>query len=187
MSRRIKIILAILIIVLILLALFLLWWNIWRPQPAPTTVVVVETEEEEVSSPFAIPPIAELDQRTDEEISVETLAKTFAERYGSYSNESNFANLDDLEPLMTDSLASELAVMVANTDISDMYYGITTQVVSMNIISIDETSGTASISVLTQREEAVGGPTNTEVSYETLVLDMVKVSGVWKVDGVTWQ
>lgn len=168
--------------------MFLLWWNVWRAEPVPTTVVVTETEEQEAAnSPLAIPPVAEVDERTDEEISVETLAKTFAERYGSYSNESNFANLDDLEPLMTSSLANELAVMAANTDVSDMYYGITTQVVSMNIISMDDAAGTASISVLTQREEAIGGPTNTEVRYETLMLDLVKVNGVWKVDKVAWQ
>jgi len=155
----------------------------------PTTVIVTEEEttKEDANSPLAIPPVAEIDERTSEEISVETLAKTFAERFGSYSNESEFANLADLETLMTFRFQDELDAMVASTEVSDMYRGITTQVVSINITSIDDDAGVATVSVLTQREEAIGGPTNTEVRYETLVLELLKISGVWKVDDATWQ
>lgn len=189
MTRRTKIIIAIVIIVLILVALLLFWLRFFTNRGTPA-VVVVEEEVAGQESVTTTPPIAQIpaeEPRTNTEVSIESLSLTFTERYGSYSNESNFANLDDLEPLMTSRLQAELAALAASTTVDDVYYGITTRVISINTISLDETTGSATVEVLTQREEAIGSPLNAEVRYETMVLELLKQGGVWKVDDATWK
>ncbi len=191
MPRRNKIILIIAIIILLILAILLFWFR-FRTESVPGTVVVVSEEpvvaQEETEIP--VPGVGEAPikpERTVGEGSVETLAKTFAERYGSYSNESEFQNLRDLETLMTPQFAAKTEGMIASTEVSDMYYGVTTRVVSMNITAFDEEAGVAEVSVLTQREEAIGSPLNTDVKYQTLVLEMALEGGAWLVDDAVWE
>jgi len=60
-------------------------------------------------------------------------------------------------------------------------------VLNVAVDAMDETAGTAIVSVNTQREEAVGSSQNTRVSYQTLVLEFVKEDDAWKVDAATWE
>jgi len=189
MSRRNKIIIAIIIVLLVLLAILLFWYRFLRDPVVPGAVVITEqpaVEETTLPEPdIGTPPT--IPSRTTQEVSVETLAMTFTERYGSYSNEAEFQNLLDLEPVVTARFMAEINSLIATIEVEDFYHAYTTRVISMTIVSLDETAGIATLSVTTQREEAIGSPQNAEVRYETLVLDMVKQGGVWLVDDATWQ
>ena len=190
MNRRNRIIIAVIIILLIILAVILFWYRFLRDPVVPGAVVVVDqpTTNEPTGLPepdVGTPPV--IPSRTKQEVSVETLAMTFTERYGSYSNEAEFQNLLDLEPIITERFQAELDLLIATTEVEDYYHAYTTRVISLTINDIDEETGTASISVTTQREEAIGSPLNTTVIYQTLVLDMVKQGGVWLVDDATWE
>lgn len=189
MNRRNKIIIIIVIILLVLLALLLFWYRFLREPIIPGAVVVIDEPAAEVTTlpepETGTPPTIPV--RTTQEVSVETLTLTFTERYGSYSNEAEFQNLLDLEPLVTSRFMAEIKTMIASIEVEDYYRAITTRVISMNITTLDETAGLASVSVTTQREEAIGSPLNSEVRYETLVLDLVKQGGVWLVEDATWQ
>jgi len=189
MNRRTKTIITIIIILLVILAILLFWFR-FRGDNGSTAVVVVEDTGVTEDSGSNVPPIAQIPEdepRKQTEVTIETLTKTFAERYGSYSNESEFANIDDLETLMTSRLQAEMASMVASAQLNDVYHGITTRVISMNVLELDELGGMSTVSVLTQREEAIGSPLNAEVRYQTLILELVKYAGMWKVDVATWE
>lgn len=188
MDRRTKIIIIITIVLLIILAVLLFWMRLKDQEPEVVVVipdeVVGEVEAVEETGPVEMMP--EESARDTKEVSVETIAKTFAERYTSYSNESDFANLYDLFPLMTASFQEEIEQMIASTEVDDIYYGITSQVISTQV-TLGEEETTAEVQMNLQREKALGTPQNTEVVYEVLILTMVKESGSWKVDGTAWE
>ncbi len=185
-QRNIIILLGILVIILILLILLLM--RFW-PKPKPEQVI----EEE----PVVLEEVEETDSRTpiqkkqaeerETTASVQTVAKTFVERYGSYSNESDFANLRDLYPLMTDAFKAETEAYIEGTTIPETFYGITTRVITLKIDDYDETAGTATVTISTQREEAVDSPQNVSVRYQDIELSLVMESGVWKVDSAQWK
>jgi len=187
MSRRTKISIIVIIIILILLALVLFLWR-WMPDKEPAVIVVDPGPTIEIDEPDPNGPKEMLPEEVEPiDVSLETLAKTFGERYGSYSNESDFANLYDLMPLMTSSMQGDTEDLIERVVVADVYYGITTRVLSTELVEYEEELGYATMNVLTQREEAMGSPQNAEVKYQTLVLEMVKQGGTWKVNKATWE
>jgi len=188
MDRKTKIIISVVIVLLVILAILLFWFRFRGSEPETVIVVTEPIEEVQVvedTGPIEMLPVTEPD-RDAGEVSVGTVAKTFAERYASYSNESDFANLRDLYPLMTDSFQAETERMIATTEVEDIYRGVTSQAISTQV-TLNEEETTAEVTVSLQRETALGTPQNTEVTYETLVLDMVKESGSWKINSVAWE
>ncbi|KKW33015.1 MAG: hypothetical protein UY76_C0011G0011 [Candidatus Uhrbacteria bacterium GW2011_GWA2_52_8d] len=118
---------------------------------------------------------------------VVSLSKTFVTRYGSYSNEANFANLEDVLPLASVSFASELQNVIDTGVVPEGYYGVSTSIVTVTVDEKDEAAGTAQVTVMTQREEAIGSTQNVTVKYQDVILLFVKEGDAWKVDSATWQ
>lgn len=119
------------------------------------------------------------------------LASSFAERYGSYSNQSNFANISDLKLFMTKRMQVWANDYVAGQQALDsdtsIYYGITTKSVAEEIRDYDDDEGAASILVKTRRREASGTTSNTsQVFDQNILINFVKEQGSWKVDSANW-
>ena len=117
---------------------------------------------------------------------VVSLSKSFVTRYGSYSNEAEFANLTDVLPLASISFAQELQQMIDTGVTPEEYYGVTTAIVTVKVDEKDEDAGVAT-TITTQREEAIGSPQNVSVKYQDIVLTFVMEEGSWKVDSASWQ
>jgi hypothetical protein len=119
------------------------------------------------------------------------MAAFFAERFGSYSNHSNYNNIFDLKIFMTGSMQVWADKFVEETKTgwgsSDVYYGVTTKAVEAEIKEIDESAGWAEILVKTQKREASGTMENTLVSYQDILLFFVEENNFWKVDRAEWQ
>ncbi len=201
MSRRTKIIIAIIVILLLLLgmALFLLTRGTAPTLPevaAPaanqptgglinsSTSVGIPSTNVNVASP---PP--EPVKPPDESTGVRQLARSFAERYGSFSNQGNFENLLDLRPFMSTALGAKTDAYVAAESAkppAQTYYGVTTRSINVQLDAFDNAAGTAKATVKTQRQEfrtATGRP---DVYYQDVVIEMVKEGGTWKADSATW-
>jgi hypothetical protein len=148
-------------------------------EPTTNTTVVQEVE-----------PVSVIDeqrkQTREQSAGISALAKTFAERYGSYSNESRFSNLRDLLPLMTSSFAKSTQAVIDSSETPATYYGVTSRVVTVEVLSLDEEVGTASFELTLQREEAVGSPRDISVSYQKLHLDFEQEDRIWKVASASW-
>lgn len=190
MTRRKRL----LMVALILLALLLfLFWLLWVLFSGDRGTQVGEEEAQVIAVEEVIPTrptISEKELEAERETrttsaDVVSLSKSFVTRYGSYSNEANFANLEDVLVLASTSFAAQLQTMIDTGVAPEEYYGVSTSIVTVKVDEKDET--TSQVTVTTQREEAVGSPQNISVGYQEIVLTFVMEDNVWKVDSATWQ
>lgn len=181
--------LVILLALLALLIAFLLWWFL-RPKAAPVAVSPPPAASQAL--PSTKPTISDVRQQEAQQervstASVQTAAKIFTERYGSYSSEANFANLTDVLPLMTEAFAAKTRAYVETAQAPTDYYAVTTHVVTIAVDGQDDAAGTARVTVTTQREEAKGSVQDASVRYQDLVLTLLKENDAWLVSSATWQ
>ncbi len=118
------------------------------------------------------------------------VAMSFAERFGSYSNQANYSNIEDLKILMTPKMQDWADDYVAslrsqNKD-NSVYYGITTVKISGEVKKFDDKNGAAEMLITTQRREVVGNGEPRIFSQDILIV-FEKVRGDWKAASATWQ
>lgn len=126
----------------------------------------------------------------DDQGDISRIAAAFAERYGSFSSSSDFANLLDLKTFMTQDLAGWADGYIEDTMAageSAVSFGVTTRALITTVDSLDTEAGTAEVTVKTQRSERSGGSVDSRIYYQDLVFDFLKIGDAWKVDSVTWQ
>jgi hypothetical protein len=184
---------AIIVLIIAVIVLILIWLLSFLFSGTPK--VTVETDEvnngafeqldaEETISDKEFDKEQEVRNASSDVISI---SKTFVERYGSYSNESDFANIKDVLPLMTNSFAKNSQKFIDSTPTPEGYYGVTTRVITVKVDGIKEDAESGSVLITTQREESKDSSENSEVKYQDVLIDFVKEAGVWKVDSATWQ
>jgi hypothetical protein len=194
MSRRNKIIIGVIVAIIIIAAAVLLWW--WLSQRPAAVVKPPTNTNQGLQIPANLPtqgvtlpaqpsgPVKQANVEAD----LKAIASTFAERYGSFSNEENFSNLESLKDLMSPSMLTTVNSMIAaNTAGAKVYHGITTKTLSAEILSYDNEAGKAEIEVVTQRQEAQGSTANPVVYYQNIKLQVVKTTDGWKVDSAVWE
>lgn len=117
------------------------------------------------------------------------MAASFAERFGSYSNHSNYGNITDLKIFMTDKMQAwaDQFVKEEQSEGSNDYYGIITKAINAEIKSFNSTGGSASVLVKTQRRETVGNSEQAKVFYQNILIDYIKVRDDWKANNAIWQ
>ena len=117
------------------------------------------------------------------------LASLFAERLGSFSNQSDYGNVTDLKIFMTATMkswADKYVTDLRSQKYSGSYYGITTRALTTKVLSYDEKAGKVRIEVSTERRESQADILG--VSYiQKMTLDLVKVNNEWLVDGAFWE
>ena len=193
MSRRNKIMIAVVaVIVVLLIILGLFWWFNRSSVPAEVTNV-----NQGIQRPAGLPTTPSGSINTPEgllgepylEAGLKAIALTFAERLGSYSNQGNFSNLEDLKGLMTVRMKawSDNYILTNKSSDNEVYYGVTTKALSAQIISFEKSLGRAEVIVATQRQEAKGTTINPQIFYQDLKLNLVDSGDGWKVDRAEWQ
>lgn len=117
------------------------------------------------------------------------LSMAFAERFGSFSNQSNYGNFTDLKIMMTPSMrswAQDYVETLREKATDSSYYGITTKALTYEIKKFDENQGRAQVLVSTQRREsreAVGGG---ESYNQDIMIDLTEQNGDWLFDRAVW-
>jgi hypothetical protein len=147
-----------------------------------TEVSQERVNEETPESPVAKENVTEND--------LKKMASSFAERFGSYSNHSDFSNISNLQIFMTDNMrewSQEFLQEKRTEEYSGTFYGITTNSLSSNIDSFDQDSGEAVVTVTTQRRETVGDKDNTNTYNQDIVIEFKKMGGAWKIDSARWE
>lgn len=180
MTRKTEVILAIVIIVALALLLFLLL----RQPPAEEVKEVIEATP--VVDTVDVTPVDPVDIPPSSEVSATTVGRIFVERFGSYSTESGYTNIDDVLPLATASLQRELedlATEARNEKVGD-YYGVSTRIITIKTETSNETE--AVFRVTTQRQESFDTPGNTSVRYQDIRVALVKEGDSWLVRSYTW-
>ncbi len=119
------------------------------------------------------------------------MSASFSERFGSYSNQSNFSNVIDLKMFMTEKMrkwADEYvkSQRVASTD-SSIYFGITTKAIKEDLKKYDDDTGYAEVMVSTRRQEARNTRINVSNAFsQNILITFKKENGAWKVDSAYW-
>ncbi len=164
-----------------ILILLLILWLLWPRKKSPSTSSSAPTNQKELVAPVQFAPAQTRPASTPVQSSVETVARTFAERYDSFSVESDFANLRDLLPLMTASFAARTeAIIKAGTSSSTGSFGMSAKAITISTKSFTETD--ALVEVGLQEVKETNGQTTT--GYRTLGITLVKSENGWLVDGV---
>jgi hypothetical protein len=178
--KKLEVIAAVAILILLLVLIFLF---LRKPK---TEVVVEEVPVEQIQ---VMPDIDPADIPAPGAVSAGTVTRIFVERFGSYSSESDFANVDDIMSLATPSYQTELDSLVAGYrrqfDEDAGYTGISTIVIGMKSLSESDTATT--FLVTTQREESVGTPGDTTLRYQDVEVSLVKSGDEWLVNDLIWK
>ena len=125
------------------------------------------------------------------EASLKSIARSFAERFGTYSNQNNFENIEHLIPYMTERMkqwaTNYLEEKRANPVYAGIYHGITTKSLSIDTVSYDTNAGTAEFMIKTQRRESTGSTSNSQLTYQDIQIKFRRDQGIWKVDEAWWK
>ena len=120
------------------------------------------------------------------------IAGSFAERFGAYSNQSNFGNISSLKIFMSSKMKKWSDSYIKeqkekNYDFS-IYYGITTKTIASELKDFDDDLGFASVLISTRRREATGTMNNYSNTFnQDILIDFAMEDGAWKVDSVYWR
>lgn len=197
MDHRRKRNILILSVILIFVGIILRLWS----KPRGVTVSVPDSESTARSSAATLPVSGDAPSQGSRvaiapaapaALAVQQLAMTFTERYGSYSAEGDFVNLEDLYSLMTERYLRSTETEVARWRATaprraDGVVAVTTIVLHVGVrLSEGETSTVGSADVLTQRTAITSGG-RPQTTTETLELDMRKTPDGWRVDGAKWK
>lgn len=130
------------------------------------------------------------DNRAWEEDDFKQIARFFAERFGSFSNHSDYGNIEDLRSLMSSKMKtwadSYVANLRDNRENSEGYYGITTKVLLEPEIINPEKSSSIDVMVEAQRQEVTAD--GSEKNYnQNIKVVFVNEGGKWLVDSAHWQ
>lgn len=118
-------------------------------------------------------------------------ARNFAERFGSFSNQSNYENVMKLFPYMSESMrrwaeqyvVQEKAKVLPHAE----YYGMTTKALSVSMVVLDEKKGRAELIISTQRREVSQASSAPKVFYQDLSMTFVQEDSVWFVNEARWK
>ncbi len=209
MSPFAKRLLGVLVGVLALIAVTLLLFRYLSPAPAPVVVTngpaggglpsasgvpapAAATRESLFANvslgptEIAVPAFASADQQRLQALI--TVSRDFAERYGSYSSDGEFSNLETLLPLMTEAYRAATQAVIEkgrSAPASASFVGVTTKALAVKPVgTVSAATASATVKVQTQRTTVSGG--SRTVSYETLTLVLKHQNGVWRADSAAW-
>jgi len=125
------------------------------------------------------------------EAELKKISASFVERYGSYSNQSGYKNIKELNVFMSKSMQSWASnyieqTLSSNSDTS-VYYGITTKAVVVETVEFSDELSSASFIVYAQRVETFGSNGSQRSFQQKATVDMIKEDDAWKVNRVVWE
>jgi hypothetical protein len=181
MKRWIRIV----IIAIILLILAMLPWLFFdNPQQLVDKVAPKKTDGTG-TAPVAVPVATkDLTVKPAEQFNFGQIAMQFAERFGSYSSETDHTNLKDLMPQATTEFQTTLGtIMKTPVTTGGEFYGVTTRSLFGKTDNKGETG--ASVIVTTQREETKGAAKR--VYNQNIRIVLRKVNTDWLIHMADWQ
>ena len=183
--RQIEVIAAVLILVLLGC---LLWWFL-RPaaQVVETTKQATKTlpAQSATTTQATETPVAPVKQKLPP--TAQTIGRSFVERFGSFSNESEYKNIEDVMSMATPALQAKLATLAeeAKKSTNPAYYGISTTVISVKTTGTTDTQ--VKLTITTLRSESIDSPANKVTRSQDMKLTLVKSGEDWLVDDYIWQ
>lgn len=200
MSKKAKIVLALMVVIILFIigfAIFQVTSLIRKSQggeqplaPAPIGQLPVQPVQPPQTTTLPQPPAQPTEPRSSGEASVAAIALPFTERFGSYSNQSEYEHLQDLLPFMTENFKKWAQGKIEEQmkiPYQPVYQAVTTKSLSYAVKMFDEAAGLAELTVSSQRKEVIGSEANSKVYVQDIDIKMVKQNDVWLVDHAFWK
>ncbi len=189
MSRTTKIVILVVLGVLIILGIviyFVMQQEEKPVQKVDETAPVANLEVPEVKDELIKPTESQNEIVAKD---VRPVAIAFAERFGTYTNDSNFTSIRDLKEIMTPSMVSwtetvYLPKLESEHPVGGFFYRITAKAPVVQVL--ESTPTTARVKLTTQREEQKGSEAPRTFLQE-IILDFVNKDNTWLVDAAYWQ
>lgn len=168
--------------------------NIEGENPISTTTEPVEqvgtTTPDDIPRNFQEYDISKEEEHVFNEVDLAKRSKAWAERFGSFNNQSNYGNFSDLKMYMTESFSTWVDNYIKelkekNPSNSD-YYGIVTHALSSEVLTFDKNSSKAEVKVLTERIESDASGEK-QPYYQTLRFELVELNDEWLIDAAYWE
>ncbi len=191
LSKRSKTIIVIVVVVIIGLAIaILLMDESYFFTKEPVNLNINQQKDNQVNkvpqSAKDFEPVEPINQLSAVEQTLTVVARNFSEKYGSYSTDSNFTNLEEAKLLASAKLSSELQQVIDTASVDDNFYGVTSKALKVTILDLDESSGTGQVEVNMQRQETKEGMDDF-VYYQKIFLSLIRSGKTWLVDTAQWQ
>lgn len=198
-DRKTKGIYLLILLVIVLLIVGTVWLvRVLTAKPEPVTQpidepIVVTQEMLLRQQELTINPVA-IDEQRQEQIQqadLRIIAEPFLERFGSYNNQDNFRNFEELRIYTTASFQQWIDTQYRQQLRSQMpsldtYYAINTKVLSSEGVEFLENGSRARMRFSTQRQIVAGFETEPQIQYQDARVELELVDGAWKVYGVFW-
>lgn len=113
------------------------------------------------------------------------LAEFFVERFGTYSSDANWAQIDDLQSFMTPTMQNWTTRFKASSPERAGYYAATAAVAATEKLSFSAPERRAQFLVLTNRTETTAAGATAYQQNATVDLRQDS-AGVWKVNSLVW-
>jgi hypothetical protein len=130
-----------------------------------------------------IPSIGLENNQSALEIEAQNLAEFFIERFGTYSNDDNFAHVDDLSGFMTDGMNKWTKTYKQQQPVRDEYFAISAEIAQIETANFSLSNRSAEFNIVVNRIEE---PRMNQYSQEVVISLEQDNNAQWRVDGVFW-
>ena len=198
LRTRLFIIISAIVALILAISLVVVLGNRKKDPSTPTEVLPTTTQEQIINTgSVVVPTVPEIsdsvtngtvtikEQTTTEaqQNGAKQIAKIFAERYGSYSNENDYQNILEVKEISSVSMWTELSKLMQNKQNASSYFGVTTRGATMKLTKWSDSA--ASVTVSTVRAETQNGKTTNKEQDAKVTL--IKIGKEWLVDSFSWQ
>lgn len=160
-------------------------------QVTPTNTTVVTTTSESngtvTPNPTNTTPVAAANlQPTKDDLRIISTARSFTERYGSYSTDTHYANIESSRSFMTDAMSAQADKIIAAGQASGTtFLSVATQAVNVTVTDYSAGASGATVQVDT-RQTTTQGQAAPTTKNATVRLTLKKIGNTWKVDTFQW-
>lgn len=130
-------------------------------------------------------------ERTEQEEKtfILNLAKNFTERFGTYSNQNDFANLENSKVYATADMQARLDKIIDDNQKYKYqpYFSIDAEATSATLLEYEFGQDSAKAQVVAIRQETQSLPDKTTNYNQTAEVVLKKQNNTWKIDIITWR
>lgn len=160
-----------------------------QESPSDTSGAIIDADNftpDKINAPLAPAPsgttVKPLNAEETMQNAVKQIAKIFVERYGTYSSDNNFNNINEVEVISSPDLWKVLSKRITVTQVNEEFVGMTTKavVVAITVWQTDK----ATVEINTIRTETKNGVSSSK--NQIAVVKLINVQDSWLVDDIKW-
>lgn len=121
----------------------------------------------------------------DDRQAITSSSRSFTERFGSYSSDTNFENIELSRYLMTDAMSAQADKLITQGQDTSTFFSVESEVTGVTLTDYAEAATGATVEVAVRQKKTVS---QQEPVYSNLTarLTLKKIDHSWKIDSFRW-